>query len=175
MRAGMSGTTQQLLEEWSGCGAVSQEFLSLLYPAWEKIGSSLFYPACIRMERTLRLESFALGSHSKSSSFEIIGCLKIIWGAYKNVPLPVFQFNNTWAGSQKAKSEAKVYIPQLFWEPEPQRSTRRAKGSEEGKERIPGQVLLSWLPLYIKWNQFLTTLSSNGLWNHCISGWSDQG
>lgn len=102
------------------------------------------------MERSLTLESFALGSHSRFSSFQIIGCLKIIRGAYKNAPLPVFQFNNSWPGTQKAKSEAKVYILQLYWEPEPQRNTRRAKRSEEGKERVPGQVLLSWLPFHIK-------------------------
>ncbi|KAF6109720.1 hypothetical protein HJG60_010935 [Phyllostomus discolor] len=118
--------------EWMWC---SQAGISLPPLTSERtIVLPLFYPAYIRMEKSLTLESFALGSHSRSICSQILGCLKINWEHIKMPNFQAFQFSSTWPGSQKAKPKAKAYILPLYGELESQRSTRRAKGMRKGRK-----------------------------------------
>lgn len=57
--------------------------LRVSLPPWLSIRIALpfFYPAYVKMERSLRLASFALGWHSRSSGSPIVLCLKIVWEA----------------------------------------------------------------------------------------------
>ena len=102
----------------------------------------LLYPAYIRMEKSLKLESFALSSHSRSIGSQILGRLKINWGHIKMPNFQAFQFSSTWPGSQKAKPEAKAYILPLYGELESQRNTRRAKGVRKGRKEYQDRGLL---------------------------------